>query len=618
MRKTSLRSIIQNIIISLLVLTAITCVLWAGQSGYIAEHTYIERNLIDEDRWAKVRNNQKNEAYKEANKVLILFDGKNKESVELKENVDFVLKSVFVKTEDIDTTDKDKIDLYDFNDIFICVDDFSKLSITPESVKKRVADGGNIVFAGGLRKNAEFIKWADILGVSSYGDYVEKKISSLRFESNIVAGAENKSFSNDVISGDAVIVDLNSECKVHATSCDEKPIPLLWENNLGSGKAVVCNADIMNGKTDRGIVISVYSSLYKAFAYPVINSAVYCIDDCPSPAPAEYDRNVFSQYGYTVKDFYSNVWMPALQKLHEKYGIKYSSFAIETYENKNNPPFDNEDNKLSARYYAGLILNMEGEVGIHGYNHQPLVLKGYKFDKENRGYTPWPDVHTMLKSIKKAVKYTEGLTDELEVNAYVAPSNVISKDALNEMISEIEDIRVYAGIYSGTEDQFIQEFTTLKDGTVFCPRLTADMQMEDSEWWTQINELNYHFVSSNFIHPDDILDEERNDGGDFNQMISGYTDMIKWNQERGLRNTTISECGGAVQRYDNLAVNQKLTEDSLHIHCEGLIDEAYIMVKTNGKDIVPQDDAEIIKTDENAYVIKIRAKDTEFKLVDNE
>ena len=34
--------------------------------------------------------------------------------------------------------------------------------------------------------------------------------------------------------------------------------------------------------------------------------------------------------------------------------------------------------------------------------------------------------------------------------------------------------------------------------------LTADMQMESSEWWLQVNELNYHYSLSDqfYVSPD--------------------------------------------------------------------------------------------------------------------
>jgi hypothetical protein len=425
-------------------------------------------------------------------------------------------------------------------------------------------------------------------------------------------------FSDDVISCEVIDFTLNDDCTLHISTSDELETPLLWEHPCENGKVIVCNTILMDAKNDRGIIASAYCRFYPIYVYPVINACTYCIDDYPSPSPAGYDSNIVSQYGYTVSDFLSNVWLPSMETITEKYGIKFSSFAIETYENDVESPFNNVDNELSAKYYASRILYSGGEVGIHGYNHQPLVLEGYKLDKENAGYTPWFSIQSMIESINSVISYTENLADDLEVTAYVAPSNVISNEAFQGMLSEIENIRVYAGIYMGTEDQFIQEYEVLDNGVVLCPRLTADMQMEDSEWWTQINELNFHYVESNFIHPDDILDEERSDGGDFNQMLSGYCDMIEWNQSQGLRETTISECGASVQRYCNLTYEQTLTDDELMISVDGLIDTAYMMLRTNDKRPVSVTGATLQEISADVYILEITDSNIVVKLVDKE
>lgn len=161
----------------------------------------------------------------------------------------------------------------------------------------------------------------------------------------------------------------------------------------------------------------------------------------------------------------------------------------------------------------------------------------------------------------------------------------------------------------------VQEFEVLNNGTVYCPRLTADMQMEDSEWWLQINELNYHYVESNFIHPDDILDEERSDGGDFSQMLSSYKSMIEWNQKYGLKTSTISECGAAVQKYCNLNYSQTLDGNDLNIKVDGLIDNAYMMLRLNGKRIVSMKGGTYQKISDDVYVLEINDKDVSVKLV---
>ena len=89
----------------------------------------------------------------------------------------------------------------------------------------------------------------------------------------------------------------------------------------------------------------------------------------------------------------------------------------------------------------------------------------------------------MLDSIKAALAYAKALSPDVNIQAYVAPSNVLSQEAMGAMIRQFEDIRIYAGVYIGTDDQLVQEFSVLENDIVLVPRLTADMQMESSDWW---------------------------------------------------------------------------------------------------------------------------------------
>lgn len=650
------KKIYKDIIVAVLLFSIMGCTLFVEQHGYVASNNGGDNKLIDEDAWYKVRNENSSKVAFNAPKCLVLYDDSDDDSTRLMENVAFTLESINVNVdvnkvvvqeieEDDDSEDegiKDNtensyeniesktaedntdtkepiflnIPLDKIDDLIICTPSISSIGLDVQSILSWCQNGGHIMFAAGFDDSVDFSEWKNVIGVDTTEETNILIADSLQFNTNLLVGVEGKEFSDDVISCEVYDFTLLEKCILHVSTSDEYGTPLLWEYPIDNGMAIVCNADIMNSKNDRGIVAASYCRFYPVYVYPVINACVYCIDDCPSPIPAGYDKNIISQYGYTISDFYSNVWMPAMQKLAEQYGIKYSTFSIQTYENDVNGPFNNQNNKLSAAYYASMILNMGGEVGIHGYNHQPLVLDGYKFDEENSGYTPWPDVKSMISSLKSAKAYTESLVDELYVESYVAPSNVISNEALQEMLTQMEDIRVYAGVYMGTPDQMIQEFEVLENGCTFCPRLTADMQMEDSEWWTQINELNYHFVESNFIHPDDILDEERSDGGDFNQMLAGYSEMIKWNQKQGLRVSTISECGAAVQRYGNLSYIQQCTNNELKLHVDGLIDTAYLMLRTNGKRPISVEGGKITELNSDIYVLEISKPDVTVKMVD--
>ena len=140
---------------------------------------------------------------------------------------------------------------------------------------------------------------------------------------------------------------------------------------------MVCNIGIYD-KVMRGFYASAISLLGDATAYPVINSAVFYLDDFPSPVPSGDGTYIKRDYGLSIADFYTKVWWPDLQKLAQKYGIRYTGVMIENYEdavNQTEPA--RQADTTQFRYFGGMLLQMGGELGFHGYNHQPLACLLY-------------------------------------------------------------------------------------------------------------------------------------------------------------------------------------------------------------------------------------------------
>lgn len=98
--------------------------------------------------------------------------------------------------------------------------------------------------------------------------------------------------------------------------------PLIWSNDCGSGRTVVCNIGIYD-KVMRGFYASAISLLGDATSYPVINSAVFYLDDFPSPVPSGDGTYIKRDYGLSISDFYTKVWWPDLQSSR-----KNTAFAI--------------------------------------------------------------------------------------------------------------------------------------------------------------------------------------------------------------------------------------------------------------------------------------------------
>ncbi len=626
MNKRQIRGILLDLTTPVVVLLLVAILAFIQQMGYQShEEGGFEDTFISQDAWEALQEDRESKRSTCKRKALLLYDSNDVESVQTSEQIGFVLnsfgveltkKSIYIPTERtfIKTIPVTTYMVDECSDLIICFSSLISSGIDLNDLLPWINAGGNIIFASGLEAEelfdpiAEEKNWMPLLGISSMTASENIHVDSMILLTSLLAGGKGMEFSDDVIFCDAVAAELTPECEVHIVTADEFHRPLLWERYQQSGHVLVCNADLMDGKTNRGMIASCFAHMNSALVYPVINAAVYCIDDFPSAAPAGFDQNVLSQYGYTVGDFYANVWWPSLQKIAEENDIKYSTFLIQCYDDDVDGPFTNTNNQPSASYYAKQILEMGGEIGLHGYNHQPLVLEGYVFDEKNDGYTNWVTVENMLSSVRAALTYAKTLTPGIEIQSYVAPSNVLSREAMNAMVRQFEDLRIYAGVYIGTSDQLVQEFSVLDEDVVQVPRLTADMQMESSEWWLQVNELNYHYYESNYIHPDDILDEERSDGGDFSAMLSAYENMVKWNRKYGLNTTTITEAAGAVQRYCNLFVEQEMDENGISIHLEGLIDEAFLMLRTEK---IPEfiSSGELVEIDDGCYIIRTQDQD---------
>jgi len=92
-------------------------------------------------------------------------------------------------------------------------------------------------------------------------------------------------------------------------------------------------------------------------------------------------------------------------------------------------------------------------------------------------------------------------------------------------------------------------------------------------------------------------------------MLEGYQRMVAWNRKQGLRARTISEAAGDVQRYCNLSITQKNEADRMSIHVDGLIDKAFLMLRT--RDNIPGtvEGGAVTEIDKGCYLLEVDSED---------
>ena len=448
-----------------------------------------------------------------------------------------------------------------------------------------------------------------MLGIGDKDNIGIVNYENMTFVDDFLIGAKDQVFGELTINGTGLNVKLKDDVTIHVTTAEEEGNPIIWNVQYGNGHVFVCNANILLNKICRGIITAAYAELHTGgYTYPVINSSMYCIDDFPSPIPTGYNEIIYNQYGCNMEDFYFNIWWPKIKELTDKYGIKYTGLLIQTYENKVEPPFDNTLYMETSKYYANSLLNSGGEMGLHGYNHQSLALNGFDYRDDEVDYVPWKSLDDIWNATRSAISYGKKLAPNSNIITYVAPSNIISSYVQEEMEKNIEDIKIYAGVYIGNESQMVQEFEAKENGIVYVPRTDAgmDISIDLQSDFLMYNELSYHYVHSNFFHPDDVIDPERGAEQGFATLYTKFEELVKFLNSIGIRNTTVAEGGAAVQRYQLTSCKQEYEDGNLIIDVNGIYDKVYYMVHLNDETSIKNiEGAQYKKINESYYLLEI-------------
>lgn len=112
-----------------------------------------------------------------------------------------------------------------------------------------------------------------------------------------------------------------------------------------------------------------------------------------------------------------------------------------------------------------------------------------------------------------------------ELSVYVPPSNVLSDEGREMIVKEFPEIRTIASNYFVGDMAYTQEFEVAEDGIVEQPRIISGAVIDDYMELAAISELNMHFVNTHFMHPDDLLDEDRGARLGWKKLKNGWMNI---------------------------------------------------------------------------------------------
>lgn len=543
---------------------------------------------------------------------LVITDSDQAGVEDVKEQFDQILLDMKIAHRDVNiaTDGADAIpSLTSFDRVIVLMPSLDGLGTHLTDLMSWVSAGGSLML-GMTPDNSNCLQAiASKLGIESAGyDYATAE-SIVPSEDFMLGGGERYEFSDPFDS--SLSVSLRETAHVWARTGDAGT-PLIWSNDCGSGHTVVCNIGIYD-KVMRGFYASAISLLGDATAYPVINSAVFYLDDFPSPVPSGDGTYIKRDYGLSIADFYTKVWWPDLQKLAQKYGIRYTGVMIENYEdavNQTEPA--RQPDTTQFRYFGGMLLQMGGELGFHGYNHQPLALwdtdYGTLYD-----YKTWKNKETLVASLNELIAFQDEVLPNAHGSVYVPPSNILSVRARKLIGTDVPRIKTIASTYfeDGTDLPYVQEFGVASDGIVEQPRIVSGGMVDDSYMrLAAVSELNMHYVSTHFMHPDDLLDPDRGAKEGWEIYKGGLVDYLEWLTKSApdLRRQTGSECSGAIQRFSSVTVSVDTSADAWTLSLGNFHDEAWLMFRANNGEPGAVTDGELTHLTGNLYLLKANDK----------
>ena len=491
-----------------------------------------------------------------------------------------IFKDMKVGTDVVDLKSDSVIPDYDeYETVVVLLSDISPLKEKLLELCDWVSEGGNALFAMTLQKTAYTSIIEQKLGIISSG-YENTVVDSIYFEPDFMLGGGQAYEITDPYDS-AWSVQLSEQAKVHAQVEDENGQPVIWENQYGKGKFVVDNFGLYE-KAVRGFYAASYSLLTDVGIYPVINGSAFYLDDFPSPVPNGDGTYVKRDYEMSISDFYMNVWWPDMLELASDHGIHYTGVMIENYEDATDGTIEKQKDTKRFEYFGNMLLHQGGELGYHGYNHQPLSLPNTDYG-DVLPYDTWKNQSAMKKAVKELVRFGNEIFPSTSMSVYVPPSNVLSAEGRRMLAKEFPQIRTIASNYFTGEFAYVQEFEVAEDGIVEQPRIISGAIIDSYMKMAALSELNMHFVNSHFIHPDDLLDEDRGAALGWEKLKGNLSNYMDWLDDSApsLRQLTGSELSGAIQRYGAVTFTKTVTDQAIKLELDNFYDEVYFMVRIN-------------------------------------
>jgi len=535
----------------------------------------------------------------------IIYDPQSESSIELLNNIsktlEYMKKKVKVLSNQEFVNDQSTA-----NNLVLTLDSIENEDML-EELLEQVKQGAFLYIMSRPDINSVLEKHLNAMGISSCSEYIDN--SGMKFLSNIFIQGKGLIFDEEWLATSSLNVKLNQDVKVHLTSNNDNP--LLWETKYGLGRIIFYNGTDLTEKVNRGLITGVLGVGKETYLYPIANFKSLNIDDFPAPISSIASPDFLAEYNMSLPQFYRQIWWPDLLKAANINNFIFTTAYIVTYNNQVNSPYSMDDPSFKEymKIFGREILKSGGEIGIHGYNHQPLTVDNLSTDLN---YRPW----VSEDAITQALRFTEECAKKAYPNysfrVYIPPSNIISPEGRRALLQAVPDIKIIASVYlpEADTDSYVQEFELSSDGVWEIPRVASGFLKDRYNDWSVFNAINSVGIYTHFIHPDDIMDDQRSEGKTWSLLYDEFTTVLEDFYQRypWLRSGAMSS---GIQYLEDYLLSEYAYEedkDSIHMRVSGFKEHVFFILKTNRK-ITKTKGCEFRLIDDNSYLLQVNDTD---------
>ena len=91
--------------------------------------------------------------------------------------------------------------------------------------------------------------------------------------------------------------------------------------------------------------------------------------------------------------------------------VRYTGVMIENYEDETDGEIVKQTDTQRFQYFGNMILHQGGELGYHGYNHQPLSLSNVDYG-DVLPYKTWISMKAMQDALGELIRFGKEMFPE--------------------------------------------------------------------------------------------------------------------------------------------------------------------------------------------------------------